>query len=79
MGSSLGFPASLFGNMPWARDTADFGPTSQYRLPPNTAFRLYESVGIGAINDFGADPHGLLPCCVRFAPTSRPVNGNTRY
>ncbi len=23
--------------------------------------------------------HGLLPCCVRFAPTSRPVNGNTRY
>src|ERR1700745_2646914 len=22
---------------------------------------------------------GLLPCCVRFAPTSRPVNGNTRY
>src|ERR1700752_4122806 len=23
--------------------------------------------------------HGLLPCCVRFAPTSRPGNGNTRY
>jgi len=23
--------------------------------------------------------HGLLPRCVRFAPTSRPVNGNTRY
>jgi hypothetical protein len=23
--------------------------------------------------------HGLLPCCVRFAPTSHPVNGNTRY
>src|SRR5580704_17739985 len=23
--------------------------------------------------------HGLLPCCVRYAPTSRPVNGNTRY
>src|SRR5215831_11448587 len=23
--------------------------------------------------------HGLLPHCVRFAPTSRPVNGNTRY
>jgi len=23
--------------------------------------------------------HGLLPCCVRFAPTSRPVNGNTRF
>ena len=25
------------------------------------------------------NPHGLLPRCVRFAPTSRPVNGNTRY
>ena len=25
------------------------------------------------------NPHGLLPCCVRFAPTSCPVNGNTRY
>jgi len=23
--------------------------------------------------------HGLLPYCVRFAPTSRPVNGNTRF
>src|ERR1700680_1984505 len=23
--------------------------------------------------------HGLLPCCVRFAPTSRPVIGNTRF
>jgi len=23
--------------------------------------------------------HGPLPCCVRFAPTSHPVNGNTRY
>src|ERR1700681_367385 len=22
---------------------------------------------------------GLLPCCVRFAPTSHPVNGNTHY
>ncbi len=23
--------------------------------------------------------HGLLPCCVRFAPISHPVSGNTRY
>src|SRR5439155_26090611 len=23
--------------------------------------------------------HGLLPYCVRFAPTGRPVNGNTRF
>jgi hypothetical protein len=35
------------------------------------------SIDFGA--DFGADPHGLLPCCLRFAPTSRPVNGKTRY
>jgi hypothetical protein len=27
----------------------------------------------------GLNPHGLLPPCLRFAPTSRPVNGKTRY
>jgi hypothetical protein len=27
----------------------------------------------------GLNPHGLLPCCLRFAPTSRPVNGKTHY
>jgi hypothetical protein len=45
----------------------------------NAAFRPMNNVGIGTKTDFGADPHGLLPCCVRFAPTSHPVNGNTRY
>ena len=25
------------------------------------------------------NPHGPLPCCLRFAPTSHPVNGKTRY
>jgi hypothetical protein len=25
------------------------------------------------------NPHGLLPCCVRFAPVSHPTRGNTRY
>jgi hypothetical protein len=28
MGSSLGFPANLFGNMPRAKDTADPSKTS---------------------------------------------------
>src|SRR5215470_5914337 len=27
----------------------------------------------------GLNPHGLLPCYLRFAPTSRPVNGKTHY
>jgi hypothetical protein len=27
----------------------------------------------------GLNPHGLLPPCLRFTPTSRPVNGKTRY
>ena len=31
------------------------------------------------MNDFGLNPHGLLPCCLRFAPTSCPVNGKTRF
>ena len=46
---------------------------------PSSAFRLKKSVGIAIRDDFGADLHGLLPCCVRFAPTSHPVNGNTCF
>ena len=52
MGSSLGFPASLFGNMPRAEDTADPSTTSQQRLLLNAAFRLFENVGIGTVNRF---------------------------
>ena len=52
MGSSLGFPANLFGNMPRAKDTADPSTTSQYRLLLNAAFRLFENVGIGTVNRF---------------------------
>jgi pimeloyl-ACP methyl ester carboxylesterase len=46
---------------------------------PDTAFRSANGVGIATSNDFGVDPRGLLPCCLRFAPTSCPVNGKTRY
>ena len=35
--------------------------------PPNAAFRLMDNVGIGTRTEFGADPHALFPCCVRFA------------
>jgi hypothetical protein len=47
--------------------------------PPDAAFRLVNSVGIATTEFSELNLHGLLPCCVRFAPTSRPVNGNTRY
>ena len=46
---------------------------------PDAAFRLVNSVGIAISRFSELNLHGLLPCCVRFAPTSRPVNGNTRY
>jgi hypothetical protein len=47
--------------------------------PPDAAFRLVNSVGIATSRFSELNLHGLLPCCVRFAPTSRPVNGNTRF
>ena len=46
---------------------------------PDAAFRLVNSVGIAISRFSELSLRGLLPCCVRFAPTSRPVNGNTRY
>jgi hypothetical protein len=46
---------------------------------PGTAFRSHNSVGVRHDSISELNLRGLLPCCVRFAPTSRPVNGNTRY
>ena len=47
---------------------------------PSAAFRQANGVGIRDETKISElNLHGLLPCCVRFAPTSRPVNGNTRY
>jgi hypothetical protein len=79
MGSSPGFVENPFGNMPRAWDSGDPGPPSQLRssqMLPSAgrtalASRIYE------ISELIL--HGLLPCCVRFAPPSRPVSGNTRY
>jgi hypothetical protein len=47
--------------------------------PPDAAFRFVNSVGIATHRISELNLHGLLPCCVRFAPTSHPANGNTRF
>ena len=70
---------SLFRSMPRARDSGDPGPTSQISV-----VRMLPSASLTASASRQAEfselnLHGLLPCCVRFAPTSHPVNGNTRY
>ena len=46
---------------------------------PDAAFRLVNSVGIAISRFSELNLRGLLPCCVRFAPTGHPVNGNTGY
>src|ERR1700693_3694832 len=46
---------------------------------PSAAFRFVNGVDIATSRFSELNLHGLLPCCVRFAPTSRPVNGNTRF
>jgi len=78
-GSSPGFLGNPFGSMPRARDSGDPGATSHYR-----SFRVLPSALLTASASRPAEfselnLRGLLPCCVRFAPTSRPVNGNTHY
>src|SRR5260370_27937969 len=46
---------------------------------PDAAFRLVNGVGIAISRFSELSLRCLLPCCERFSPTSRPVNGNTRY
>jgi hypothetical protein len=46
---------------------------------PDAAFRLVNSVGVATSRISELNLRGLLPCCVRFAPTSHPMGGNTRY
>jgi hypothetical protein len=78
MVSSPGFLGNPFGSMPRARDSGD--PARPRNIGrPDAAFRLVNGVGIATSRISELNLHGLLPCCVRFAPTSRPVNGNTRY
>jgi hypothetical protein len=79
MASSPGFLGNPFGSMPRASDSGDFGPPFAIAVVPDTAFRHFNDVGIATIVISELNLHGLLPCCVRFAPTSRPANGNTRY
>ena len=79
MGSSPGFLGNPFGSMPRARDSGDPGATSHYR-----SSEMLPSASLTASASQRAEfselnLHGLLPCCVRFAPTSHPVNGNTRF
>ncbi len=47
-----------------------------YRMLPSARLTASASQP-GKISEL--NPRGLLPRCVRFAPTSRPVNGNTHY
>ena len=79
MASSPGFLGNPFGNMPRASDSGDFGPPFAIAVVPDTAFRHFNDVGIATIVISELNLHGLLPCCVRFAPNSVPANGNTRY
>src|SRR6516164_6184496 len=79
MGSSLGFLGNPLGSMPRARDSGDPGTTLAL-----TGARILPSARLTASTSqretfSELNLHGLLPCCVRFAPTSLPVNGNTRY
>ena len=76
--SSPGFMGNPFGSMPRARDSGDPGATL-HSGRPDAAFRLVNGVSVTTCRISELNLHGLLPRCVRFAPTSRPVNGNTHY
>lgn len=72
IGSSLGFLENPFGSMPRARDSG--GPVRPRPTGhPGTAFRSHNSVGVRHDSISELNLRGLLPCCVRFAPTGHPV------
>src|SRR6266851_3466005 len=78
IGSSLGFLENPFGSMPRARDSG--GPVRPHPPGrPGTAVRSHNSVGVRHDSISELNLRGLLPCCVRFAPTGHPVDGNTGY
>ena len=64
-------------SMPRASDSGDPERTS-HNGAPDAAFRHRHGVGITIRPISELIPHGLLTCCVRFAPASHPANGNTR-
>jgi hypothetical protein len=79
--SSPGFLGNPFRSMPRARDSGD---PARPRIIGRPVVRVQPSALLTASASQPAEfselnLHGLLPCCVRFAPTSRPVNGNTRF
>src|SRR5229473_2677540 len=72
MESSLGFLENPCGSMPRARDSG--GPVRPHPTGrPGTAFRSHNSVGVHHDSISELNLRGLLPCCVRFAPTGHPV------
>ncbi len=76
--SSPGFTGNPYVSMPWTSDPGDSEHTSHGGVL-NTVFRHQKGVDITIRHISGLNSHGLLTHCVRFAPTSHPVNGNTRY
>ncbi len=76
--SSTGFTGNPYVSMPWTSDPGDSEHTSHDGVL-NTVFRQQKGVDITIRHISGLNSHGLLTHCVRFAPTSHPVNGNTRY
>ena len=79
MVSSPGFLGNPFGSMPRARDSGDPATTSQISVVRMLPSALLTASASQRAEFSELNLHGLLPCCVRFAPTSRPANGNTRY
>ena len=72
-------PGPSLWSMPWARD-----PGESARPRNNGRRQILPSAGANTSASqrykiSGLNPHGLLPCYLRFAPTSRPVNGKTHY
>jgi hypothetical protein len=79
MGSSLWFLASLFENMPRARDSGHPDRTSQYRSLSDAAFRSTDGVGVATMEDFGAESSRPASLLCTLPPTGYPINGNTHY
>jgi hypothetical protein len=79
MGSSLRFLGHPCGACPGLGTPAsrlDLAGNGRRQILPSARLNTSASQR-GKIS--GLNPHGLLPCYLRFAPTSRPVNGKTHY
>ena|SRR5215471_17098002 len=72
-------PGPSLWSLPWARDPGESARPRDIGRCQMLPFADANATASQRYKISGLNPHGLLPCCLRFAPPSRPESGKTHY